>query len=48
MQNVLQLFRKMLLDNQILLNTEIENFIPRLSKKNGRPKTDMPCNLTII
>ena len=43
LSQALKMFAKILKERNIILKTELENFTPRLAKKNGRPKTDMPC-----
>ena len=32
----------------VQVSEDIENYKPRLAKKNGKAKTDMPCNIKIM
>jgi hypothetical protein len=37
-------FKKKLEDKGYVMETSLSNYTLRLAKKNGKPKTDMPCN----
>lgn len=41
-------FNHQLLAEGIILTKKIDYYIPRLPKKNGKAKTDMPCKFIIL
>ena len=44
----LEEFNNILADEDKTLDMKLEYFSPRLAKKNGKPKTDLPCKTNQI